>query len=77
MWDGWVKLYNEKDMVRDGYYYALGLGAVAALLWQLTNSLALAAVPVVLALFFCGFSAIPSEPSPPDRVRSFRRAMAW
>jgi phosphatidylserine decarboxylase len=64
-------------MVRDGFFYALGLGVVAAILWQLTHSHVLLALPIVLAAFFLWFfrdpdRKIPTEPrqivSPADGV---------
>lgn len=48
-------------MVRDGYFYALGFVLVAALLWKLTGSLGLAALPLLLVLFFLWFFRDPSR----------------
>ncbi len=53
-------------MVRDGYYYALGLIAAAVLVGWLTNPL-WAVIPCLLAIFFLWFfrdpeRAIPQEP---------------
>jgi phosphatidylserine decarboxylase len=51
-------------MVRDGFFYAFGLGIVATLVWLLTQSVALAALPVLVALFFLWFFRDPTRVAP-------------
>lgn len=53
-------------MVRDGYFYALGMVVAAALLWFTTYSPWLTAIPVLLSFFFLWFFRDPERAIPED-----------
>jgi len=53
-------------MVRDGYFYALGMIVAAAVLWWTTGAVWLAIPPLLLAAFFLWFFRDPERVTPPD-----------
>ena len=54
-------------MVRDGYFYGLGLAAVAAILWLATRHWVWALPALLFAAFFLWFFRDPNRAIPPER----------
>ena len=51
-------------MVKDGFFYAVGFGLVAGIVWYFTGSILLTALPVLLVLFFLWFFRDPNRAIP-------------